>query len=200
MNWDNISIGQYQKIHETKASGMDLLSIVTGLSVDELENIPIKRLKKYISDYEFLNTEPTGTLTDWEGYKILSFKEKGKFGQLIDFLSILENPDYILNLHLIISTVLVKSNDLDFEEKTEFVQNNCPITIAIGTADFFFQNFNRLKAIILDYTPNKSKAMNHKKQKLVLRTFINGISGWIGYQTKTNVAGKNFTSGHQSKH
>lgn len=142
MNWNNVSIGKYQEIVESKKSGLDLISLMTGRSIDELEELSAKQLSKLATEFDFLNYEPEGRLEKkFEGYSILDMKQPNTGDAMIDFLSILEQNEFVKNLHLLIATLLVKKEKEDFEQKCEWIKWNVPVTIAYGIAGFFLTNF-----------------------------------------------------------
>lgn len=142
MNWNNVSIGKYQEIIESKKSGLDLISLMTGRSIDELEELSAKQLSKLATEFDFLNYEPEGRLEKkFEGYSILDMKRPNTGGAMIDFLSILEQNEFVKNLHIIIATLLVKKEPEDFEEKCNWVKWGVPVTVAYGIAGFFLTNF-----------------------------------------------------------
>lgn len=183
MNWNEISIGVYQDIVSTKAKGLHLLSIVTELSVKDLEKMPLSKLKDLMAKYSFLNDEPSGTLIKkWKDYSILDFKQKGGAAAMIDFMSLLEKNDYINNLHLIMATICNNGKEEDFEAKAEMFKNEMPISIAVGVSDFFLQHFSLSEKTIPYYL--EQVKMNRVSPKILSQAIAklstratNGIFG-----------------------
>lgn len=186
MNWNNITIGQYQEIHKIKASGLELLSIALNMTVEDLEELSARQLKMLTDEMSFLNDEPNGVFAkSWMDYKILDFKSEGSGGNMIDFLALLDSGDYIQNLHFVMATICSKKNDLPFEEKSKYIQERMPITIALGIANFFFQYFNLSKQTIPFYLEQVKKGkvnpqtLWNKILEMDLSSSINGKSGLI---------------------
>ena len=183
MNWSNISIGQYQKIISSNAKGFDLLSIVTQLTVTELENLPLNKLEEIIKNYSFLSFEPIVSVQKkWKGYKILDFKNKGGAGSMIDFLALLDQNKYIENLEKIMATICHSSLEEDFETKCNYFKKIMPITVALGVADFFFQNFKLSEKTIPFYLEQVkmgrvSPKILMEKMKEDLKLTTNGTFG-----------------------
>lgn len=184
MNWNNITIGQYQKIVEKKAKGLELLSIATDLTVKELENLPLSKLTKLTEEYIFLNDEPPPDNTkNWGEFKILDFNIKGGASQIIDFLSLLDDNNYIGNLHLIMATLCNDGKEYNFQDKAKMFRDEMPITVAFGVAGFFLQNFSLSERNIPFYLEQAKKGKLNTQnliQRLEdLKLNINGISGSI---------------------
>lgn len=184
MNWENITIGQYQKIVERKAKGLELLSIATDLTVKELENLPLSKLTKLTEEYLFLNDEPSQNYTKtWGDFKILDFNKKGGASQIIDFLALLDDNNYIGNLHLIMATLCNDGKEYNFQDKANMFRDEMPITIAFGVAGFFLQNFSLSEKNIHFYLKQarmgKLNIQNLIQRLEDLKLNINGTSGLI---------------------
>lgn len=152
VNWQNFSIGEYQKIKASQASGLDALALATNKTVDELEELTTNQLIKLINEFEFINHEPEGQFVrKWEGYTLLAFTKKGGASAMIDFMAILEQNEYVKNLHVIMAIISLNGKEEDFEAKCKKFQDEMPVTIAVGIADFFFQNFRVCKKTIPFY-------------------------------------------------
>ena len=182
MNWNNVSIGKYQEIIKSKKSGLDLISLMTGRSIDELEELSAKQLSKLATEFEFLNHEPIGDFKErLYDYRILDMKHPKTGGSMIDFLEILEQNEFVKNLHILMATLLVKNEKEDFEQKCEWMKWNVPITIGYGVAGFFLTNFEVSPRTIPFYFQQVKKGRVSLEKLLKrledLKQTTNGISG-----------------------
>ena len=175
MNWNDISLGQYQQIATTKASGINLLSIATSKDVDELEELTPSQLLKLSDVYEFLNHEPNAVfVTKWDGYNVLDFKSPKTGANAIDFLALIEDKEhYFENLDRILAVILTNGKEEDFDIKRKYIADNMPITIAFGIAGFFLTNFGISQKTIPYYLEQVKRG---RVNPIVLANRIQGMN------------------------
>lgn len=221
-NWNDINVADYYKIQELKNKNLDnntllieLLSILTGKDVKELNDIPFSELKSMIVDMNFLN-EPMPKELPKSEYTIkgVLFKVDYSFsnittGEFIDFGNcVVDNtPENIAIIMSIIFKPAKKVKSMfgktklevvpyDKEELIEFLYNNLPYHIVNNVQVFFYevlkQLFKTLKISLdiemkkLQIKMNLYKIFKMKKKQ---RTLGVGLDVLIEYQKRLEELG-----------
>lgn len=166
-SWDDITIADYQLLKGLdKPKPLQILSILTDKTVEELREMPIEAIQTLTEEFQFLDTQPTD-LTLHEPFYIdgIYFKprleiDKYKAGELIDLLELLKDPTANLHLILAIATeakerswyLRWKEKDWDIRQKAEFLLERCPAGKALQAYGFFLTVLPDLQRIGENYS------------------------------------------------
>lgn len=191
MNWENITIEQFQKIHDllesyekeesTDITEMDknaeLLSIIKNIPVDEIFDLPIDEFIEECKSLLFLARDPVLDIKkeftiDGVTYDFFPAVEKMKTGQYIDINSALSKSP--VDLAFLMSCVYIPRDEKGNKRKycegydslyvRDIFYENVPITYALGAANFFKEAFRSLSASILRFLNWKlRKALKNEK-------------------------------------
>ena len=150
-NWDEITIADWQKLQGLdQPKPLEILSILTDKTKEELRKLPIEGIKGLTEEFEFLNTKPTD-LTLHQPFIIRNIRFTPRLnidgftaGELIDMLELLKEPTENLHLILAIATKAEKRKlfrwkkiEWTIEEKAQFLLNNCSAGRALQAYGFF---------------------------------------------------------------
>ena len=181
MNWNNISIKQYELISKVDMKQdpidvmIELASIVYNIELDTLYNIPILELDKYTSKLDFVFTKPTPTLKDSftindTKYVLDANINNWNTGRYIDYMRVLEQmPD---RFDLIMATLYLPEGknygEFDIMKSAKELKENLPITYVIGASSFFLTLLKSLtKAILSSLKKDLKKEGNMETVKMI---------------------------------
>lgn len=191
-SWNDITIKDFIQIQQIKNSEIDeidkefeILSILTGKQISELEQLPILEWKQLKQNFNFLFTEipktdkfPDTLNINGINYKVIKNIPELKAGQGIDLINYTkDNTKIIQNLHKICSVVLLPKNKRGIVEKygqTSFditqknLYENMKIIDALSIGFFFITLYNCLLEITKDYL-NQEIPKNLKLASKILK-------------------------------
>lgn len=154
-SWEQVTLGQLSDIERLydgdaagNVSGVNLLSVLCGKSVDEVMALPLEFVDILMTHLVFLATEPqhepaASITVDGETYTI-NVKEKLKFGEYVDFDSLMKSNkcDYP-------SMLAILARKPGEEYNSDFIANvfpsrvemfrNLPVPRALPLISFFLQ-------------------------------------------------------------
>ena len=170
-SWDDVSIKMMEEIEsldETLSEEHPLkrkvgrYSVITGIGVDEIMNMPLSESDKIFEEYKWLEKPPKGRkIENWEGARVVYDINKASLGQFIDMDTVNKEANASLQRRL----AILWDKDMPLDEREKFVYENMPITIALGVNNFFLPRLKVLQRFLPKY--------------LVLLTMIEGISAKI---------------------
>jgi len=189
MNWNDITIEQYQKLHLLSKEVFELeidkelqtLSIVYGVSVDELENKTSGQLAELSRKASFLSTELPTKLTVLvkigKRYRIMTEANKLTAQQFILLNKFTKDEDTtVANLHYIMAVISSERRrfkkdlpfDHEFEDKAQKFKG-MSIATAYPVALFFCVLYKKLQEATLNYL-DKQRVKIEKTRKKLLKT------------------------------
>jgi hypothetical protein len=154
-NWQDISIGTFQKLHKltepTFENQIATLAILTGQTVDQIEELPIKEITSAINSLAWMSQLPTAKdfkkfrhgLTT---YKFVASQHELAAHQFIAVQDLFGQQDnWVGNLHKIMAALAVKYKwfrkseikPTEFEGVAELFRERMSIANAYGYALFF---------------------------------------------------------------
>lgn len=191
-SWNDITIKDFIQIQQIKNLDIDeiskefeILSLLSGKTIQEIENLDILEWKKLRQSFNFLFTEipktdkfPDTLNINGVSYKVIKKIEELKAGQGIDLINYTkDNTKIISNLHKICSVVLLPINKRKVVEKygqTDFnitqknLYENMKITDALSIGFFFTTLYHCLLEITKDYL-NQEIPKNLKLASKILK-------------------------------
>lgn len=165
-SWDSISWKEYEQIEQilnadipSDFKAMSLISVLTGLSMDEIENLPITEFNKLLKAIEFLQKEPKTHRHKFE-YKVngREYVFKGDLNdistaQYIDYRTYMaeENRDVV---KLFSCFLIPKGHDYndgyDMNQVRSDIEDMCWLDVRAAT--FFFRiQFSAFILILKSY-------------------------------------------------
>ena len=162
-SWDAITWNEYEQIEQIISSdipsdykAVHLISVLTGLSVEDIEHLPVKEIQKFLPALEFLNTEPETHKHQFE-YTVngRKYKFRGKLdeittAQYIDYRTYMqeENKDVIKLMSCFLIPEGHEYNDgYDMEQVQSDIGDMC--WLDVRAASFFFRLYLATFIVIL---------------------------------------------------
>ena len=197
MNWNKITVGQYQQIYpiliEEKWTRLDkltkVISIVTGKTEEEVDSMPLNSLKEYDSIFNMPQI----------GKPLAKIKVNGKVYRLVYDVQKLPAARYIEgktfsrdgiipNLHSIMASCVMpqkrhlfgyKDDKYDASRHSEYAQDmkDVPFVFAYNACVFFCKVFVNWTAYFLSSSEEEIKEMTKKKQMIHLTQSFKSIMG-----------------------
>lgn len=224
-DWNEVTLKMQMEVSKVSAlqSHVKMLGIIagyTGIPVEELKTVPVKRVMDVMAGLEFMGTPiPTNKDLEWEfeGNKYKVDKNLGEM-QFQDFISIqtilAENQETYYEALPIVVAVLCKRegetlDDFNPMERAKIMER-MPISVASSIASFFLLNENYYKllthlsskeaqeSILLAKLNELKRTQNqwgqHRGGKLRMRLLRGIINRWIkSYEQQLT---KHFNSMH----
>ena len=179
-SWEDLTWNEYSQIEQILSTdipshykAVHLVSVLTGVSVDELEKMPINQFQKFIPALDFLYTEPE-THTHRFEYEVngRQYKFTGKIdeittAQYIDYRSYMEKEDKDIVELMSVFMIPVEhdyNDGYDIEQVKKDIGDMC--WLDVRAAAFFFRLW--LAAFMLIFKSSLMKDM--KKVKKTLKT------------------------------
>ena len=180
---------------------VQIISILSDLSEDEVLDLPLPEYKKMVAKTSFLYEEPKAEkhppreiTINGRKYEVLRDAKKMTAGQYIDYQSYLKG-DVESNLPLILSTFCVPKGEKYGETPVEDVVEDMkviPVQTVLTLSRFFFrQSQNSINSILLflEWTTKRMKKKEKNKeitekmetaltQIRTLQDLVNGGDGW----------------------
>lgn len=182
-SYDKLTLGKWLQLKDIDLEQeeidvqVDILSILSDMTPDELMNLPIPEYSKMVQGSMFLSVEPKimkklpnkFKIGDRE-FNILAKPEEMTAGQYIDYQAYLKEDDIAHILTIFVIPKGEKYGDTSTEELAQLFKDNMPITLALSIARFFFQRFLALTHATVDYLISQTKKTARKmKNKEMLK-------------------------------
>lgn len=184
MNWNDITIGQFQELQNIKQLTYDfeiekeiaILSALSGQSTEQLEALPKSKLVDLSRKASFINEPMSEKLTSYFRCGSRVFKVNLKAESITAEQYILLNKytatdeSTIENLHYIIAIltnekkywVITKKFDYDFEGKSQLFKNELSINKVFASSVFFCKVYKKWLEVSETYLIEKTKEMLQK--------------------------------------
>lgn len=188
-SWDDVTVkmaehidGIYAQTHKHHLRRtMEVYAYVMGDEADRLMSLPTDECDKLRKPYSFLDTPrqlSEKRPATWNGFKITYDVRKSTAGQFIDNDSLSSMSGVTASQRL---AVLMTRDDMDFEQRANYIYNHCPITIAEGVMSFFLTRTNLLLRLSLRFSAFllrlKSRRLKWMLRKARLRRTLSGLFG-----------------------
>lgn len=184
--WDDISIGQYERILEEVDKGETirqktarLQSVVLGIPYEELLNKKLSEVGKLWEPYLAIDMShiPKKRRKQWDGFSIVYDIEDATGGQAVDLDTVISSPEKGLSDFM---AVLCNRSDMtNFDDRKEYLRDNMPITLALGTYDFFLRRMSRWQRLFPKYLGWLMLKTKWRMNLLRLRIRLNRLSGGL---------------------
>lgn len=176
--WDDITWGEYEQLEQILATDIPsdfktvhIIALLTGLSVNEVETLPITAFSKLLPNLDFLQTEPEThthkfeyTVNDHD-YVFRGRLEEISTAQYIDYRTYIqeENKDVV---KLMSCFLIPKDHDYndgyDMEQVQKDINDMC--WLDVRAAAFFFKL--QLATYILTLKSSLAKTMRQNKKEM----------------------------------
>lgn len=208
-SWDDITVADLVTIKEidklqlatTDEKNLKVAALVAGIPYEDLIQIPLNNVRKYMDNTEFLLHEPTAKkarssyVINGRKYKLLKDPSDMTVAAYIDFQALYDDgfdkrPAELLSIMLIPDG----HNYNDGYDKELVIKDmyEMSVTEALGVCDFFIKRFQRLitwvtthskiKMWWLKMTSSKKDKEMYKALELEMRLVmdeLNSMSGWM---------------------
>lgn len=165
LGWHEITLEMFQEIsklydNDKKPAVIDILSIITNIKKEELEQYPVEILNIIIQQAQYIQSTPTNEvkneiIIDGEKY-FINYENELRFKEFVDAQTLIEsnNRDYASLLAILCR----KSNELytdeyiakEFDKRVEMF-NKQPITKILPIVNFFLNYW-----VVLEKTSKES--------------------------------------------
>lgn len=195
---DNVTIAQYQELHDIITNGhfesnvernMRLLACLEGKDPEYYNDLSIDDFAAACQALDFLNKEPEPKAVErWGRWRFTYHFADLTAGQYIDILHFSQG-DYVPNLHKILASFAVpcrrtwygawkagKYGDVPHDQAAEAFLK-MPVGVALGVALFFSRVWNGFIKDIKDYLTAELPTTTPAERQALERLFISGGAG-----------------------
>lgn len=173
--WDNVTIGQFQRIMLAKelsvnntSTWVEIVGILEGVEYKEVLNWTVSKFNKAIIKYSWIDKHELNTHVDnsftIDGIEYFITKELPEIttGQLIDNTELCKTPSQIYsNMHKILALFCMpkgqKDHTINFEKRAEIFKEKLSINIAHGLSSFFLKSSTAYLIPIQNYWTERAK-------------------------------------------
>lgn len=193
-SYDKLTLGKWLELKDVDTEQeeidvqVDILSILSDLTRDEVMTLPLTEYSKMVNESMFLAQEPPiitklpkHITIDGKEFDIVQKVETISTGQYIDYQTYLKNN----NIPLILTCFIIPKGHkygegYSLEETSQLFKDFLPIGIAIGISRFFFALWATLTNNMLDSSIKQTKKaiMGMKipfKQKMKMIAQLSGL-------------------------
>lgn len=180
MNWENITLEQYQEIVAISGTDLpefnkelELVCYLFNLPKDELLNMSIDTFKDYSAKLEFLKTPHEGNMLKEFNINDTTFQvgwelQKRTAGQFIDLSELTKEQDMINdNLHKILAVICIPKGskyDGDITDRAELFKKHLTMDKVFPISGFFLTVLKSSLPVIQDYL---TRDVEKKKKELL---------------------------------
>lgn len=182
----NITVEQFQEAlpyykkaieaketEEALNNWMVVIAIITGTTVDVIQEMPIDKLKVQIKDLAWLGTLPSDSpkfKIEINGIKYKAPKEESEFNtsRYIEYKTFLKGG-LIENLHLILATIYQPEEKQSHKERAEIFKK-AMIGDVYGMVFFWTKRYRKQISRIQAYGLKVAKQKNKEAQKILMET------------------------------
>ena len=197
-SWESLTWNEYEQLEQilnadipTDYKTVHIVSVLSGLSVDEIEALPISQFQKFLPALDFLNTEPETHHHKFE-YTIngREYEFKGKIdeittAQYIDYRSYMEKEQKDV-IELMSAFMIPKGHEYNDGYDMDVVKNDIKdmCWLDIRACTFFFRI--QLAAYILILKSSLVKSMkktkkNRKQKKEEIKQVEESLNNMVYY-------------------
>lgn len=182
--WDDISIAQYEHILEEVEKGETirkktarLQSVVLGIPYEDLLDKKLSEVAKMWEPYLAIDMShiPKKRREHWDGFRIVYKIEDATGGQAVDIDTIIASKDKGLSDFM--AVLCTRSDMTDFDQRKEYLSQNMPITIALGTYDFFLRRMRVWQRLFPKYLEWLLMKTRFRLKMSLLRIRLNRLLG-----------------------
>jgi hypothetical protein len=174
MEWNELSIGQYQQIVATQEGGLDdlvkmieVVRIIENLNVKDVHDLSLRQVSDLFNSYTFLNELPEAVVSNFtlfnKRYHVCLDVSKIKASQFIDLKEFTKNPnDLNGKLHLVLAVLSLPKgeeyNGAKVMERAELFRQYLNCEVALPIMVFFWTVFANFTIYIADSLESENKA------------------------------------------
>lgn len=172
-NWNEIKIATFQELQKFTEPSFEnqiaVLSVLSGISVEQIEEMPISYIKKQAARLDWMADLPDAKniksfRIGFKRYRFALTPEQITAGQFITVQDLFNSGNWIDNLHMIMACMITK--DGDFKKTAELFRTKMPISVAYAYTLFFSTCYPALLEVIQAYLRGvQIAAMMHKSEK-----------------------------------
>lgn len=183
-SYDKLTINKYRELVQLERGdddveyGVEILSILSDISVDDLMDLPLDEFTNLMSKTKFLNQpierteyKKLGKKLEINGkeYKLISSAKDLTAGQYIDYKSYISRDNFLEMLPYILTVFLIPekckyNNGYDVAELAKEFDESVSLPIALGISDFFLSQSLLWTKSSLVYLKWRMKRMVKKEQ------------------------------------
>lgn len=193
-SYDKLTLGKWLELKDIDTDQeeidvqIDILSILSDKTPDEIMNLPLTEYSQLVSDSMFLAKEPVfikklpkTIKINNRDFEIVQKVDNISAGQYIDYQAYLKTNDVA---HILTCFIIPKGckygEGYDIEEVCQLIKDYLPVTIAIGISRFFFALWATLTNNMLDSSIKMTKMSVMKmkipfKQKMKIIAQLSGL-------------------------
>lgn len=170
-SYDKLTLGKWLELKDVDTEQeeidvqIDILSILSDMTPDEIMELPLPEYSKLVNDSMFLSKEPPITKNlpktikiNGKDYEIVQKVDSITTGQYIDYQAYLKNNDVA---HILTCFIIPKGHKYgegyDLEETCKLFKDYLPVGIAIGISRFFFALWVSLTNAMMDSSIKETK-------------------------------------------
>lgn len=189
LSWNEISLNMFQEIsklydNEKKPTIIDILSILTNIKKEELEQYPVEVLNTIIQQAQYIQSTPTNEvkneiIIDGEKY-FINYENELRFKEFVDSQTLLEgnNRDYASLLGILCRKQGEMYTDdyiaKEFDKRVEMF-NKQPITNILPVVNFFLNYW-----VVLEKTSKESLTTIKEEANKYLEHIESSLRSGIG--------------------
>ena len=192
-SWEGVTIEQFQALQKILAEKGDeyatnvaIISIMSGVPVDEIETYALKTYAKCMRTLSFLSEQLVGEVqkaVEFGGlrYDVITDVYKLNGGQYITLMHLMKDPDKVIDqLHEIMAVFLVpkkktwygwKKQPYDSDKHKEVAEAmlQAPMTIVQPLSAFFLASYLKSAKHILEFSVRKAEKVKKQAEKKLRR-------------------------------
>lgn len=176
-SWNSVSIAQFQQLQKLKEPTYEnqliTISILTGMELEQVEDLPTATIEKLLAGLDWMNTlpEPKQVKQFRHGnsiYRFAASRHDITAGQFITVQDLFSGEDWISQLHNIMAALTVRYRILppkrfeikakDYEYTADMFRREMPISVAYAYALFFSAYYPQLQRISQAYLEGVKRA------------------------------------------
>lgn len=184
-NYNDMSISLWREIRETmedmgEATELEvqvaLISLLSGISEDEIRNLPLKEYSEMASKTRFLLRQPNvkavkprNLTINGKRYDLVDDVRKLTTGQYIDYQTYMQDNEDFKNLAKVLSVFIVPKGKTygegyDVEEVIKELDEHLSINVALGVCFFFREKYRSWLSLMQDCFRRRMKRMMRKER------------------------------------
>ncbi len=192
-NWEGVTIEQFQALQKILAEKGDeyatnvaIISIMSGVPVDEIETYALKTYAKCMRTLSFLSEQLVGEVqkvVEFEGlrYDVITDVYKLNGGQYITLMHLMKDPDKVIDqLHEVMAVFLVpkkktwygwKKQPYNADKHKEVAEQmlQAPMTIVQPLSAFFLSSYLKSAKHILESSVRKAEKVKKQAERKLRR-------------------------------
>lgn len=198
-SWEGVTVEQFQALQgiltengDEYATNVAIISIMSGVSVDEIETYALKTYVKCMRTLSFLSKPILGNMVrvaEFEGvrYDVITDVYDLNGGQYITLMHLMKDPDKVISqLHEIMAVFLVPKKktwygwkkqpyDSDKHKEVSEAMLQAPITVVQPLSAFFLSSYLKFANHILESSVRKAEKVKRQAAKKLARLNRNTV-------------------------